>query len=218
MVSGTFSAGVSASQAWRRFRISWLTCTIAAAGIVIDAVYFGIEMFGDESFFEHFERNLTEHIFILSLIVEFPIIAYLTERVLEGHRLGERSRALELEVAARTHELEDLKNFSENIMASVNDVIFVIGSDGRFHFVSGDSVAVLGFQPEALVGRQFTDIVASGAMAIAVTNFEKVMWGHEVQPYELEVVDSEGESKFIEVSGTAYREDGKVIAQVGVAR
>ncbi|MHB9053296.1 MAG: GAF domain-containing sensor histidine kinase [Thermoleophilia bacterium] len=132
--------------------------------------------------------------------------------------MSERSRALELEVAARTRELEDLKSFSENIMASVNDVIFVIGSDGRFQFVSGDSEAVLGFQTEALMGRQFSDIVAPGAIATAVTNFEKVMWGHEVQPYELEVIDAGGRTKFIEISGTAYRESGKVIAQIGVAR
>ncbi|MHB1325737.1 MAG: GAF domain-containing protein [Thermoleophilia bacterium] len=75
-------------------------------------------------------------------------------------------------------------------MASVNDVIFVIGSDGRFQFVSGDSEAVLGYQPEALMGRQFTEIVASGAVTTAVGNFEKVMWGNDVQPYELAALNA----------------------------
>ncbi len=185
---------------------------------MIDAAYFGIEYFSQPDFLQHIRGNLLEHGVILSLLIAFPAIAFLTERVISGFRMSERSRALELEVAARTRELEDLKSFSENIMASVNDVIFVIGSDGRFQFVSGDSEAVLGFQTEALMGRQFSDIVAPGAIAIAVTNFEKVMWGHEVQPYELEVIDAGGRTKFIEISGTAYRESGKVIAQIGVAR
>ena len=103
-------------------------------------------------------------------------------------------------------------------MASVNDVIFVIASNGRFQFVSGDSEAVLGYEPEALMGRQFIDIVASGSIAIAVNNFEKVMWGDGDIPYELEVVDSSGDARLIEISGTAYREDGQAVAQVGVAR
>ncbi|MCL4473842.1 MAG: ATP-binding protein [Actinobacteria bacterium] len=201
-----------------RVRVSWLVYAIAATGLVIDAAYIGIEYFSEHDFLNHVRTNLLEQIFILSLLVAFPVIAFLTERVINGFRLSERSRALELEVAARTRQLEDLKSFSENIMASVNDVIFVIGSDGRFQFVSGDSEAVLGSEPDALIGRQFSDIVAPGAIATAVTNFEKVMWGHEVQPYELEVIDVAGQPKFIEISGTAYRERGNVIAQVGVAR
>ena len=212
------AAEVPDSLAGNRLRVPWLVYMIAATGFVIDAAYFGIEYFSSEDFSQHIRSNLLGHIFILSLAFAFPALAYLTERVIHGFRLSERSRALELEVAARTRELEDLKSFSENIMASVNDVIFVIGSDGRFQFVSGDSKAVLGFQPGDLMGRQFSDIVASGAVASAVTNFEKVMWGHEVQPYELEVIDARGDVKYIEISGTAYREGGNVIAQVGVAR
>jgi PAS domain S-box-containing protein len=218
LIPETSPADVSDYFARSRTGVTWLVYVIAVTGILIDAAYFGIELFSEENFLDHFSRNLLEHLFILSLIVTFPVIAYLTERVLAGYRLTERSRALEHEVAVRTRQLEDLKSFSENIMASVNDVIFVIGSDGRFQFVSGDSETVLGFPPAGLMGRQFSEIVASGALATAVTNFEKVMWGHDVQPYELEVVDRLGKTKYIEVSGTAYREENQVIAQVGVAR
>lgn len=218
MIPGVSPEDVSDSLVRNRTRVSWLVYVIAVTGIMINAVYFGIEFLQGDAFITHFNRSLLEHSFILSLVFIFPVVAYFAQRILDGFRVSERSRSLELEVAARTRELEDLKSFSENIMASVNDVIFVIGSDGRFQFVSGDSEAVLGYQPEALMGRQFTEIVASGAVAIAVGNFEKVMWGNDVQPYELAVVDQCGESRFIEISGTAYRENEKVIALVGVAR
>ncbi len=211
-------AGESDSFFRKHDNVSWLVFVIAGTGLLIDSVYFGIELVEEQPFIEHFRANLFEHLFIMSLIILFPLIAFLADRVLAGYRLSERSRALELEVAARTRELEDLKSFSENIMASVSDVIFVIGSDGRFQFVSGDSEAVLGYLPEELMGRQFSDIVATGSVAVAVNNFEKVMWGHEVQPYELAVIDSTGQSRHIEISGTAYRENENVIAQVGVAR
>lgn len=218
MIPGVSPEDVSDSLVRNRTRVSWLIYVIAATGVMINAVYFAIEFLQGGSFITHFNRSLLEHSFILSLVFIFPVVAFFVQRILDGFRVSERSHSLELEVAARTRELEDLKSFSENIMASVNDVIFVIGSDGRFQFVSGDSEAVLGYQPEALMGRQFTEIVASGAVATAVGNFEKVMWGNDVQPYELAVVGQCGESRFIEISGTAYRENKKVIALVGVAR
>ncbi|MHB8792914.1 MAG: ATP-binding protein [Thermoleophilia bacterium] len=218
MVPDVSSAAATDSLAKNRAKVSWLVFVIALTGVAINIIYFGIESLGEQSMLEDFRSNLYEHIFILSLIVQFPLIAYVADRVMVGFRLSERSRALELEVAARTRELEDLKSFSENIMASVNDVIFVIASNGRFQFVSGDSEGVLGYEPEALMGRQFIDIVAAGSIATAVNNFEKVMWGDEVLPYELEVVDGMGKARLIEISGTAYREDGQAVAQVGVAR
>ena len=218
LVPGASEVDVPDSFARNRVRVSWIIYAIAASGLLINLVYFGIESRGERPFFDRFFSHPLEHGFIVSLILVTPLIAFITRRIFASYRMSERSRALELEVAARTRELEDLKGFSENIMASVNDVIFVIGSDGRFQFVSGDCEAVLGFQPETLMGRQFSDIVAPGALAIAVSNFEKVMWGHEVQPYELSVVDGDGRSRHVEISGTAYKEGDKVIAQVGVAR
>ena len=218
MVSDVSSSDASDALAKNRVKVSWLVFVIALTGLLINFIYFGIELLSSESLLDDFRNNFYEHIFILSLIIQFPLVVYLTDRVMVGFRMSERSRALELEVAARTREVEDLKSFSENIMASVNDVIFVIASNGRFQFVSGDSEAVLGFEPEALLGRQFIDIVASGSIATAVNSFEKVMWGQEVLPYEIEVVDGRGDTRMIEVSGTAYREDGQVVAQVGVAR
>ncbi|MHB9111673.1 MAG: ATP-binding protein [Thermoleophilia bacterium] len=218
MVPDVSSATAADALAKNRVKVSWLVFVIALTGVAINLIYFGIEILVGPSMLENFDSNFYEHVFILSLIIQFPLIAYLAHRVMVGLRISERSRTLELEVAARTRELEDLKSFSENIMASVNDVIFVIASNGRFQFVSGDSEGVLGYEPEALMGRQFIDMVASGSIARAVNNFEKVMWGDEILPYELEVVDGTGNTRLIEISGTAYHEDGQAVALVGVAR
>ncbi|MHB0866882.1 MAG: ATP-binding protein [Thermoleophilia bacterium] len=191
---------------------------IALTGLAINALYFGSEFMGLDDPAGHFTANLSEHITILSLIPIFPLLAFFADRVMAGYHLNERSRLLELEVAARTKELEDLKSFSENIMASVNDMIFVIGSNGCFQFISGNSLKVLGFAPEALMGRQFSDLVAAGSVATAVSNFEKIMWGDDVAAYELEVTDAGNEVRCIEIASRPYREGDRVIAQVGVAR
>ncbi|MHB1413173.1 MAG: PAS domain-containing protein, partial [Thermoleophilia bacterium] len=203
-----------------RKRAPWLVYTIASLGLVINIVYFGSEAVskGESGFEAHLTGSLLEHVVILSQVFIFPVIAYLAHRIIVGRQLDEYSRRLELEVAARTRELEDLKSFSENIMASVNDLIFVIGSDGRFQFVSGNCEKVLGYAPEQLIGSQYIDLAAPGAVAMALGNFERIMRGEEVPAYEIEMVDAAGERKFVEVVSTPYWECGRVLAQVGVAR
>lgn len=198
-------------------RARWLIYAIAVTGLLINIIYFSIELWLGGSY-DDFPLNLNAHLTILSLILIFPIFAVIADRMLAGYRINEKSKLLELEVAARTRQLEDLKDFSENIMASVNDIIFVIGSDGRFQFASGNCRKILGREPEGLLGYQFIDLVAPGGVAQAVNNFERIMWNEDVPPYELEVKDREGRRKWIEISSTAYVENDRVVAQVGVAR
>jgi len=209
---------IRGSRIWSGAGFPWLVCLLAATGLLINIIFFGLESFDGRPFFERISLQLPEYAFILSLVFVFPVIAWAAHRTLARNDADERSRILEKEVEERTRELDELKSFSENIMASVIDVIFVISPDGRFQFVNGDSEAVLGYQPESLIGRQFIDIVAPGTVAVAAGNFEKAMWGHEVQPYELGIVDSNGAIRHVEISGTAYREGDKVVAQVNVAR
>ncbi|RJQ43623.1 MAG: GAF domain-containing protein [Gaiellales bacterium] len=199
-----------------RARDLWLLFIIASLGMVINAVYVLIELFSEDPFGD-FRAHLVGNIFILSLLFIFPAVAYLIYYSITRHELIRSSRLLEIEVASRTRQLEDLKNFTENVMASVNDLIFVIGSDGRFHFVRGNS-AMLGCELGQLEGYQFIDMVAPGSIATAVNNFERILRGEAVGPYELEIVTCDTQTRCIEISSTGYIEDGMTRAQVGVAR
>ncbi|MHB0914680.1 MAG: GAF domain-containing sensor histidine kinase [Thermoleophilia bacterium] len=194
----------------------WLLYFIASLGVAINIVYLLIELFSNEPFAD-FRDHLVGHLFIMSLVFIFPAVAYVIYYSITRHELIRNSRMLELEVAARTRQLEDLKNFTESVMESVNDLIFVMGSDGRFNFVRGNS-AMLGSDPEQLAGYQFIDMVAPGSIATAAGNFERILRGEEVEPYEVEILTCDAETRCIEISSTGYIEDGMVRAQVGVAR
>jgi PAS domain S-box-containing protein len=189
---------------------------IAGLGVFINLVYVIVELFKGDPF-QNLSQHVTAYVFIWSLIIIFPLVSYLIFRFVTSHELINNSRLLEIDVATRTRQLEDLKNFTENVMASVNDLIFVIGSDGRFHFVRGN-YSMLGCEPEELSGFQFIDMVAPGSVAAAVNNFERVLLGEEVPPYEVEIIACDRERRFIEISSTGYIEDEMVRAQVGVAR
>ncbi len=204
---------------FERERIRWPVFAIASLGVLINAVYFGVIFLAEPAGFgARFFDNLPESIFILSLIPIFAVVAFLSHEVVAGYRLGEYSRRLELEMETRNRQLVDLMNFNKNIMSSVNDLIFVIGSDGRFQFVGGNCREMLGCEPGNLVGRQFIELVEPGSVAKAVNNFESVLRGIEVPPYEIEVKGADGKSRYIEISSTSYHEGDTVSAQVGVAR
>ncbi len=202
-----------------REKIYWPVYLIASLGLVINLFYFGLEFLVKPGGITALVTgNLTEILFITSLIIIFPLVALLAHRVVAGYRLSDYSRRLELEMKTRNKQLIDLMNFNENIMSSVNDLIFVIGSDGRFQFIGGNCANMLGCEPAALIGHQFIELVATGSVAVAVNSFENVLRGMEVPPYEVEIKSEDGRTKFIEISSTSYQENESVSAQVGVAR
>lgn len=204
---------------FQRAKVHWPVYGIAFLGLLINIVYYGFVWFMESgSLAEHFTENLPENILITSLIIIFPLVALLAHRVVAGYRLSEYSRRLELEMKNRNRQFVDLMNFNENIMNSVNDLVFVIGSDGRFQFIGGNCSNMLGREPGSLVGRQFIELVATGSIATAVSNFESILRGAQVPPYELEVKSGKGETRFIEVSCTSYPGNEMASAQVCVAR
>ncbi len=219
MLPGILNADALEAVKFRRERLRWPVYVIASLGLLINLVYFGIELSTDPGDpMALLQANISEHLFIASLLLIFPLVAFLAHRVVAGYRLDDYSKRLELEMEARNKQLLDLMSFNENIMNSVNDLIFVIGSDGRFQFVGGNCSDILGCEPSTLVGRQFIELVAPGSVARAVNSFESVLRGIDVPPYELEVIHDTGENRFIEISSTSYSDERRVSAQVGVAR
>lgn len=204
---------------FEREKVRWPVYIIALLGLFFNFIYFGIEWVTEPiPLREHFIEDLPQHLIIVSMIVLFPLVAFMAHHVVAGYRLSEYSRRLESEMKVQNEQLVDLMNFSENIMNSVNDLIFVIGSDGRFQFVGGNCLGMIGCEPGSLVGRQFIELVAPGSVAKAVSSFESILRGIDVPPYEVEVRGSGGDNKYIEISSTAYQEDEGISAQVGVAR
>ena len=219
MLPGILNADALEAVKFKRERLRGPVYAIAGLGLLINVIYFGIIFAtGAKDGRAGFWENISEHLFIASLLIIFPLVAFLVYRIMAGYRLSDYSKRLELEMEARNKQLLDLMSFNENIMDSVNDLIFVIGSDGRFQFVGGNCGDILGCEPSALVGHQFIELVAPGSVARAVNSFESVLRGLEVPPYELEVVNDTGENRFIEISSTSYSDEQRVSAQVGVAR
>lgn len=202
-----------------RKRIPWFIYGIASLGLLINLVYYGAELVKEPAgFTAHFGNDLVGHAIVISLMFTFPILALFIHRSILSSRLLDYSRELEAEVRAHTTEIRGLQEFYRSVLASANDLIYVVGPDKRFKFVSGDSRKTMGIDSATLIGELYTRSIPPQSVPLAVMNFNRVMQGEEVPPAEMEALDESGEYRCVEVSSAPLREDGRVVAEVGVIR
>lgn len=202
-----------------RKRIPWFIYGIASLGLLINLVYYGAELVKEpDEFTAHVGNDLVGHSIVISLVFTFPILALFIHRSILSSHLLDYSQELEAEVRERTTEIRELQQFYESVMASANDLIYVVGPDRRFLFVGGDSMRTFGMDATSLIGKLYTKSIPAQSVPLAVMNFNRVMQGEEVPPAEMEALDDNGEYKCIEVSSAPLREDGRVVAEVGVVR
>ena len=76
-----------------------------------------------------------------------------------AEQLASHSDTLERRVRERTHELEKARAMSQRIVETSVDLILVTDRKGTYLQVSPSVTAILGYQPEELVGRSATEIL-----------------------------------------------------------
>lgn len=200
-------------------KIPWFIYGIAFLGLVINLIYYGAELIsGPSEFISHVGNDLVGHIIVISLVFTFPILALFIYRSILSSHLLDYSQELEAEVRSRTKEVRELQEFYESVLSSANDLIYVVGPDRHFLFIGGDSMKTFGMDATSLIGKLYTKSIPPQSVPLAVMNFNRVMRGEEVPPAEMEALDENGEYKCVEVSSAPLREDGRVVAEVGVVR
>ncbi|WP_254763013.1 PAS domain S-box protein [Natrinema marinum] len=127
-------------------------------------------------------------------------------------------RAHERELRERTERLEREKRRFEGIAETSFDILFRIGLETEFTYVSSAVERVLGYEPEALIGRPITEFIAESSAEAAITGYSQVIDGTPVENVKLEFVDVDGDRVVIEVNGTPITDDGDVRGVQGVGR
>ncbi|WP_254273020.1 PAS domain S-box protein [Haloarcula marina] len=118
----------------------------------------------------------------------------------------------------RTAELRAEKRRLAGIAETSFDVLFQVGAGGRFTYVSQAAEHVLGYDPETLVGDEFTTYLRPVASVAAVDAYERVLAGEAVQGLQLTFAHRDGSDVVVEVNATPVVEDGEVTAIQGVGR
>ena len=132
---------------------------------------------------------------------------------------GERERrAYERQLAERNARLEREKRRFEAIAETSFDILFRVGLDAEFTYVSSAVERVLGHPPAALTGEPFVDFMTDAAAERAGSAYAEVLENRTVENLELDFLDRTGSVVVLEVNATPVTRDGDVVGVQGVGR
>jgi len=139
----------------------------------------------------------------------------ITERKRLEQQLQEYREELEAKVKERTREIEETKQYLENLLENANDVIYTLDTDQRFTYVNS-KVEVWGYRKEDLIGRPYLSLLSKRHRGRRLKSTLDI---GAKQVYEVEVMSRSGEARAVMVSvSPLYDPDGGILGVLGIAR
>jgi PAS domain S-box-containing protein len=139
----------------------------------------------------------------------------ITDRKRLERQLEEYREELELKVRERTREIEETKQYLENLLENANDVIYTLDSEQRFTYVNS-KVEAWGYRKEDLIGRPYLSLLSKRHRGRRLKSTLDI---GTKQVYEVEVLTRTGDTRTVMVSvSPLYDSDGGILGVLGIAR
>jgi PAS domain S-box-containing protein len=104
------------------------------------------------------------------------------------------------------------------VVDNINDGLYTLDADGRFTFVNKVIERRSGIPFDKFVRLRYLDVVSPKDHKRVKANFEKVMRGENVLPYELEYITSNGSPLCVEINTQPIYESGQIVGLQGISR
>jgi PAS domain S-box-containing protein len=132
------------------------------------------------------------------------------ERQLQTYR-----EQLEVKVQERTREIEETKQYLENLLENANDVIYTLDTEQRFTYVNS-KVGAWGYRKDDLLGRPYLSLLSRRHRGRRLKNTLDI---GAKQVYEVEVMTRLGEIRTVMVSVSPLQGvEGEILGVLGIAR
>jgi PAS domain S-box-containing protein len=132
------------------------------------------------------------------------------ERQLETYR-----EELEDKVRERTREIEETKQYLENLLENANDVIYTLDTEQRFTYVNS-KIEAWGYRKDDLIGRPYLALLSKRHRGRRLKSTLDI---GAKQVYEVEVVTRTGEPRAVMVSvSPLHGSEGAILGVLGIAR
>ncbi len=139
----------------------------------------------------------------------------ITDRKKLERQLHSYREDLELKVKERTREIEETKQYLENLLENANDVIYTLDLDQQFTYVNS-KVNAWGYRKDDLIGRPYLSLLSRRHRGRRLKNTLDI---GAKQVYEVEVVTRSGEVRAVMVSVSPLQgADGEILGVLGIAR
>ncbi|MGE8689721.1 MAG: helix-turn-helix transcriptional regulator [Achromobacter sp.] len=107
----------------------------------------------------------------------------------------------------------------EALIEAAGDLIYTLDFKGCFTYLNQASEQVLGYEPCALLGRPFTEILTAESALVATRHYHQGLLGQERTPFfEVEARRPDGGVVHLEVRAGALVRDGEMVGRQGIAR
>jgi len=101
---------------------------------------------------------------------------------------------------------------------NINDGLYTLDADGRFTFVNKVIERRSGIPFDKFVELHYLDVISPKDHERVKANFEKVMRGENVLPYELEYITSNGSPLCVEVNTQPVYKNNQIVGLQGISR
>lgn len=112
-------------------------------------------------------------------------------------------------------ELQTLKEFNENIIQKMSEGIVLDDASGNFIFVNHAAAELLGYTPEQMVGRHWTNFFPPDQLTAVQYANQRRQTGRSDR-YEVDIYHRDGTRRTVLVSGTPRFEDGRFVGTLAV--
>jgi PAS domain S-box-containing protein len=148
----------------------------------------------------------------LSVMVQLRDI---TDRKRLEQQLETYREELEDKVRERTREIEETKQYLENLLENANDVIYTLDTEQRFTYVNG-KIEAWGYRKDDLLGRPYLVLLSKRHRGKRLKSTLDI---GAKQVYEVEVVTRTGEPRAVMVSvSPLHSAEGAILGVLGIAR
>jgi PAS domain S-box-containing protein len=111
----------------------------------------------------------------------------------------------------------DAEEKFRGIAESSPDAIFTADLNGQFTYFS-PAIKKFGYNPEDLLGKNFTDLLPESEITKAFHNFTRVEKGENTRLLEIKVLRKDGTQVFVEIDGSPILKEGRAVGIVGMLR
>lgn len=107
----------------------------------------------------------------------------------------------------------------EDLIEGLGDMIYTLDLNGRFTYINSAGLSMLGYQPDEILGRHFTEVLTAASAKVAQEHFQRGVAGTETTPFfEVQAVRRDGALVDVEIRAGSLNRDGRLIGRQGVAR
>jgi PAS domain S-box-containing protein len=138
----------------------------------------------------------------------------------EGNFAGVHGSARDIAERERLErELRESEVRYRYLVQSSPDLVWMTDDAGRLTFVSDQSSTILGWEPEELIGRSFSELAPPEERRGALARFRALRHRpHEVHRTRLKILDRGGRELAMEITSIGMVQDGEFIGAHGAAR